>query len=85
MGAVMPMKKLDIAALQRAVEGQLNRKENVMSEAKRSFSGSFIWYDQMSNDLPGSERFYAKVVGWTLAPNTMNAPALHRAARPATR
>ena len=28
---------------------------------------------QMSNDLPGSERFYAKVVGWTLAPNTMNA------------
>jgi predicted enzyme related to lactoylglutathione lyase len=34
--------------------------------------GSFIWYDQMSNDLPGSERFYTKVVGWTLAPNTMN-------------
>jgi uncharacterized protein len=34
--------------------------------------GSFVWYDQMSNDLPGSERFYAKVVGWTLAPNTMN-------------
>jgi len=34
--------------------------------------GSFVWYDQMSNDLPGSERFYAKVVGWTLTPNTMN-------------
>ncbi len=34
--------------------------------------GSFIWYDQMSNDLPGSERFYAHVVGWTIAPNTMN-------------
>ncbi len=38
----------------------------------RNLLGAFIWYDQMSNDLPGSERFYSKVVGWTLAPNTMN-------------
>ncbi len=38
----------------------------------RNLLGSFIRYDQMSNDLPGSERFYGKVVGWTLAPNTMN-------------
>src|SRR5580658_9722317 len=35
--------------------------------------GKFIWYDQMSNDLAGSEAFYTKVVGWALAPNTMNA------------
>jgi predicted enzyme related to lactoylglutathione lyase len=42
-----------------------------MSDAKNML-GSFVWYDQMSNDLAGSERFYAKVVGWTLAPNTMN-------------
>jgi uncharacterized protein len=35
--------------------------------------GKFVWYDQMSNDLPGSEKFYSKVVGWNLAPNTMNA------------
>jgi uncharacterized protein len=35
--------------------------------------GKFVWYDQMSNDLPGAETFYSKVVGWTLAPNTMNA------------
>ena len=35
--------------------------------------GKFVWYDQMSNDLPGAEKFYSKVVGWTLAPNTMNA------------
>jgi uncharacterized protein len=35
--------------------------------------GKFVWYDQMSNDLAGSEKFYSKVVGWTLAPNTMNA------------
>jgi predicted enzyme related to lactoylglutathione lyase len=35
--------------------------------------GRFIWYDQMSNDLPGAEKFYASVVGWTIAPNTMNA------------
>jgi hypothetical protein len=42
-----------------------------MSDAK-DLLGSFIWCDQMSNDLPGSERFYEKVVGWTLAPNTMN-------------
>jgi len=35
--------------------------------------GKFVWYDQMSNDLPGSEKFYSKVVGWDLAPNTMNA------------
>jgi hypothetical protein len=25
--------------------------------------GKFIWYDQMSNDLPGAEKFYSKVVG----------------------
>ncbi len=35
--------------------------------------GTFIWYDQMSNDLSGAEAFYTKAVGWTLAPNTMNA------------
>jgi uncharacterized protein len=35
--------------------------------------GKFVWYDQMSNDLAGAEKFYSKVVGWTLAPNTMNA------------
>ena len=34
--------------------------------------GSFVWYDQMSNDLAAAETFYAKVVGWTLAPNAMN-------------
>ena len=35
--------------------------------------GKFVWYDQMSNDLAGAEKFYSKVVGWSLAPNTMNA------------
>ena len=35
--------------------------------------GKFVWYDQMSNDLPGAEKFYSQVVGWSLAPNTMNA------------
>jgi len=35
-------------------------------------SGKFIWYDQMSNDLPGLEKFYSEVVGWSLAANTMN-------------
>ena len=34
--------------------------------------GKFVWYDQMSNDLAGAEKFYSKVVGWSLAPNTMN-------------
>jgi uncharacterized protein len=34
--------------------------------------GKFVWYDQMSNDLAGAETFYSKVVGWSLAPNTMN-------------
>ncbi len=38
-----------------------------------SLLGKFVWYDQMSNDLPGAEKFYSKVVGWTIAPNTMNA------------
>jgi len=42
-----------------------------MSDVK-NLLGSFVWYDQMSNDLSGSERFYEKIVGWTLAPNTMN-------------
>ncbi len=45
-----------------------------MANATQSnVSGKFVWYDQMSNDLPGSEKFYSKVVGWSLAPNTMNA------------
>jgi uncharacterized protein len=38
-----------------------------------SVLGKFIWYDQMSNDLPGAEKFYSKVVGWTIGANTMNA------------
>jgi predicted enzyme related to lactoylglutathione lyase len=37
-----------------------------------SLLGKFVWYDQMSNDLPGAEAFYSKVVGWTLGANTMN-------------
>ena len=36
------------------------------------YAGKFVWYDHMSNDLPGAEAFYSKVVGWTVAPNTMN-------------
>jgi uncharacterized protein len=47
--------------------------EEAMTNATQSDTlGKFIWYDQMSNDLPGAEKFYSKVVGWTLAPNTMN-------------
>ena len=34
--------------------------------------GKFVWFDQMSNDLPGSEAFYKAVIGWEIAPNTMN-------------
>ncbi len=41
--------------------------------SESSLIGAFIWYDQMSNDLAGAEAFYSKAVGWTLAPNTMNA------------
>jgi uncharacterized protein len=46
-------------------------KEEVMTNPS-NLNGSFVWYDQMSNDLAGAEAFYTKVVGWTLAPNTMN-------------
>jgi len=46
-------------------------REEAMSDVK-DLLGSFVWYDQMSNDLPGSEAFYSKIVEWTLAPNTMN-------------
>ncbi len=35
--------------------------------------GKFVWFDQMSNDLSGSEAFYRAVIGWDIAPNTMNA------------
>jgi uncharacterized protein len=49
-------------------------KEKAMTNATQSdVLGKFVWYDQMSNDLPGAEKFYSKVAGWTLAPNTMNA------------
>jgi hypothetical protein len=34
--------------------------------------GKFVWYDQMSNDLKGSEAFYAKVIGWDIGANAMN-------------
>ncbi|MBV8567630.1 MAG: VOC family protein [Methylobacteriaceae bacterium] len=37
--------------------------------------GKFVWYDQMSEDLKGSEAFYKKVVGWDIAANTMNEQA----------
>ncbi len=44
-----------------------------MANATQSdLMGAFVWYDQMSNDLPGAEKFYSKVVGWSLEPNTMN-------------
>jgi hypothetical protein len=32
----------------------------------------------MSNDLKASEAFCKKVVGWTIAPNTMNAQLLQQ-------
>jgi uncharacterized protein len=35
--------------------------------------GKFVWFDQMSNDLPGSGAFYRAVIGWDIAPNAMNA------------
>jgi uncharacterized protein len=48
-------------------------KEETMANAIQSdVLGKFVWYDQMSNDLPGSEKFYSQVVGWSLEPNTMN-------------
>ncbi len=37
-----------------------------------SAQGTFVWFDQMSNDMNGSEAFYASVVGWEIKPNTMN-------------
>jgi uncharacterized protein len=45
----------------------------VRNTSASNLLGTFVWYDQMSNDLKGAETFYSKVVGWTLAPNTMNA------------
>ena len=71
MRAVMSMKKLDIAQMQTGVRANL--KEETMTNAIQSdVLGKFVWYDQMSNDLAGAEKFYSKVVGWSLAPNTMN-------------
>ena len=37
-----------------------------------NLNGTFVWYDQMSDDPAASGAFYSKVVGWALAPNTMN-------------
>ena len=60
------------------------KEENMDNATQSDVLGKFVWYDQMSNDLPGAEKFYSKVVGWTLAPNTMNAQkyTLLKAARP---
>jgi predicted enzyme related to lactoylglutathione lyase len=30
--------------------------------------GSFIWYELMTSDAEGAERFYSEVVGWKVAP-----------------
>jgi uncharacterized protein len=49
------------------------RRKAMTNPSASSELGKFIWYDQMSNDLPGAEKFYSRVVGWTIAPNTMNA------------
>ena len=35
--------------------------------------GKFVWFDQMSNDMKGSETFYKAVIGWRISANTMNA------------
>ena len=35
--------------------------------------GTFVWYDQMSDDIRVSEKFYASVCNWTIGANTMNA------------
>jgi predicted enzyme related to lactoylglutathione lyase len=44
-----------------------------MTNASQSnMLGKFVWYDYMSSDLAGAEKFYSKVIGWSLAPNTMN-------------
>jgi predicted enzyme related to lactoylglutathione lyase len=42
------------------------------AQSRSNLLGTFIWYDQMSNDMSGAEAFYKKAVGWTLSPNTMN-------------
>jgi predicted enzyme related to lactoylglutathione lyase len=30
-----------------------------------SFKGKFVWYELMTTDMPGAEKFYTQVVGWT--------------------
>ncbi len=30
-----------------------------------SFKGKFVWYELMTTDLPGAEKFYTQVIGWT--------------------
>ncbi len=37
-----------------------------------NLNGTFVWYDQMSHDPAAAGAFYGKVVGWDLAPNSMN-------------
>ncbi|MFZ1815753.1 MAG: VOC family protein [Rhizobiaceae bacterium] len=34
-------------------------------------SGDFVWYDVMTTDVEGAERFYAAVVGWTMQDSGM--------------
>jgi predicted enzyme related to lactoylglutathione lyase len=52
--------------------GQPKEKRLMTNTSTSNLLGTFIWYDQMSNDLPGAEAFYTKAVGWKLAANTMN-------------
>ena len=72
MRAVMSDEEARHCAIAAGVRAKL-KEEDMANATQSDVLGKFVWYDQMSNDLPGSEKFYSKVVGWSLAPNTMNA------------
>lgn len=36
--------------------------------ADESVRGRLLWYELLTNDMKGAERFYSAVVGWTVAP-----------------
>jgi len=41
-------------------------------------AGSFIWYELMANDADAAGRFYAAVIGWSVAPAQPGAPIDYR-------
>jgi hypothetical protein len=77
MQAMLKMKKLDIAELERAAKARTKRRGFTMSTAAqqevttpvKAATGDFVWHELRTTDAKGAQDFYTHVVGWQAKPS----------------